>query len=66
MKPYTILSICTLALASCAGSGNKGADTTKTTAGDTSAEASATWNAPAQNMEYCFIHTEGTSNQQCI
>ncbi len=61
MKPYTLLSICALALASCSGSGNKGADTTKVTVGDTS--KAATLNTPAQNMEYCFLRTEGTSNQ---
>lgn len=62
MKPYTILSMCALALASCTGNGNKGTDTTKAaTAADTS--KAATLNAPAQNMEYCFLRTEGTSNQ---
>ncbi|MCO5934509.1 hypothetical protein NAF17_03060 [Mucilaginibacter sp. RB4R14] len=61
MKPYTILSICALALASCTGNGNKGSDTTKTVAEDTS--KGARLNAPAQNMEYCFLRTEGTSNQ---
>jgi hypothetical protein len=61
MKPYTILSMCALALASCTGNGNKGTDTTKAAAGDTS--KAATLNAPAQNMEYCFLRTEGTSNQ---
>ncbi|MEB0263593.1 MULTISPECIES: hypothetical protein [unclassified Mucilaginibacter] len=61
MKLYTILSICALALASCTGNGNKGTDTTKTVAEDTS--KAATLNAPAQNMEYCFLLTEGTSNQ---
>jgi hypothetical protein len=61
MKPYTILSICVLALASCSGNGNKGADTTQAAAGDSS--KAATLNAPAQSMEYCFLRTEGTSNQ---
>lgn len=61
MKPYTIVSMCALALASCTGNGNKGADTTKAAPGDTS--KAATLNAPAQNMEYCFLRTEGISNQ---
>ncbi|MES2266294.1 MAG: hypothetical protein V4520_06020 [Bacteroidota bacterium] len=62
MKLYTLLSMCVLALASCAGNGNKNADTAQTaTAEDTS--NAATLNAPAQNMEYCFLRTEGTSNQ---
>ncbi len=61
MKPYTILSMCALALASCGGNGNKGTDTTKVATEDTS--KAATLNAPAQNMEYCFLRTEGTSNQ---
>ncbi|MDB5128815.1 hypothetical protein [Mucilaginibacter sp.] len=61
MKLYTIISLCTLALASCAGNGNKSADTTKTAAEDTAYASKL--NAPAQNMEYCFIRTEGTSNQ---
>jgi len=61
MKPYTILSMCALALASCTGNGNKTTDTTKIAGGDTTKEA--TLNAPAQNMEYCFLRTEGTSNQ---
>ena len=53
--------MCTLALASCAGNGNKGADTTLNAANDTSDNHKP--NTPAQNMEYCFIRTEGTSNQ---
>ena len=61
MKLYTIISLCTLALASCAGNGNNSADTTKTAAEDTAQAGKL--NAPAQNMEYCFIRTEGTSNQ---
>jgi hypothetical protein len=61
MKPYIILSICALGLASCGGNGNKGTDTTKAATADTS--KAATLNAPAQNMEYCFMRTEGTSNQ---
>ncbi|RYU86523.1 hypothetical protein EWM62_17875 [Mucilaginibacter terrigena] len=60
MKPYTIISICALALASCTGNGNKNADTTKMAAADT---ADGGLTAPAQDMEYCFIRTEGTSNQ---
>jgi hypothetical protein len=61
MKLYTILSICALGLASCTGSGKKTTDTTKVATEDTS--KGATLNAPAQNMEYCFLRTEGTSNQ---
>ncbi|RFZ94736.1 hypothetical protein D0C36_04145 [Mucilaginibacter conchicola] len=59
MKPYVI--ICALALASCAGNGDKKADTTATATGDTAATSGM--KAPAQDMDYCFIHTEGTSNQ---
>ena len=54
--------MCALALASCTGNGNKSADSTKnTTAEDTS--NTATLKGPAQNMDYCFLRTEGTSNQ---
>lgn len=61
MKLYTILSICALGLASCGGNGKKTADTTKAAAADTS--KAAPLNAPSQNTEYCFLRTEGTSNQ---
>ncbi|MFD0792182.1 hypothetical protein ACFQZX_01060 [Mucilaginibacter litoreus] len=59
MKRYII--IFAFAMASCAGNGNKGTDTTMVSPQHTSDTAAL--NAPAQNMEYCFIHTEGTSNQ---
>jgi len=59
MKYYVI--ICALALASCSGNGNKGTDTTATEGKDTALATKA--NTPAQNMEYCFIHTDGTSAQ---
>jgi hypothetical protein len=61
MKPYTIISMCALALASCTGNGNKNADTTKAATADTSEAGKL--KTPAQNMEYCFIRTDGTSNQ---
>jgi len=61
MKAYNIMSICALALASCAGNENKTADTTKAVSTDTAKDI--TLNAPAQNMDYCFLRTEGTSNQ---
>ena len=61
MKPYTIISMCALALASCTGNGNKGTDTAQTAGADTA--KADTLSGPAQNMEYCFIRTEGTSNQ---
>jgi hypothetical protein len=56
---YGIIA-CAMTLASCAGNGNKSADTTKT---ENSADTTAKLSAPAQNMEYCFIHTDGTSSQ---
>jgi len=59
MKPYVI--ICALALASCAGNGNKKADTTTAIIGDTTAKS--VMKSPAQDMDYCFVRTEGTSNQ---
>nr|WP_294947835.1 hypothetical protein [uncultured Mucilaginibacter sp.] len=57
MKHYLIIA-CALALASCAGNGKKGADTLQT---DSSKDTSRTakMNTPAQNMEYCFLHTDG-------
>lgn len=60
MKPYVI--ICAMAFASCAGNGNNGADTLKTDSGTDTSYATKL-NTPAQNMEYCFIHTDGTSAQ---
>lgn len=59
MKPYTIISMCALALASCTGNSTKSVDTT-TTADTTKADM---LNSPSQNMEYCFLRTEGSNNQ---
>lgn len=59
MKPYFL--VCALALASCAGNGEKKSDTTANVSGDTTAKSEM--KAPAQNMDYCFIRKEGTSNQ---
>ncbi|QHS57603.1 hypothetical protein GWR56_19390 [Mucilaginibacter sp. 14171R-50] len=61
MKPYTVIGLCALALASCTGNGNKNADTTAAISKDTMQAGQL--DAPAQNMEYCFLRTEGTSNQ---
>ncbi|MBD1395019.1 hypothetical protein [Mucilaginibacter glaciei] len=60
MKPYLI--ICALALASCAGSGSKnGGDNLQADSGKKDTSAATKLNTPAQNMEYCFIHTDGKS-----
>lgn len=62
MKPYIIL--CALALASCAGNGNKGAtDTLKADSGKMDTSYATKANTPAQNMEYCFVHTDGAAGQ---
>ena len=58
MKQYLYIGV--LALASCAGNASKTADTVKTQE-DTS--LATTVNTPAQNMEYCFVHTDGTNAQ---
>lgn len=61
MKYYAI--VCALALASCSGNGRKSGDSV--TNGDTARDTSLATglNTPAQNMEYCFVHTDGTSAQ---
>ncbi|MBL4677024.1 MAG: hypothetical protein JKY70_12585 [Mucilaginibacter sp.] len=59
MKPYVI--ICALALASCAGNGDKKSDTSANASADTAGKPQI--QAPAQDMDYCFLRTEGTSNQ---
>jgi len=61
MKQYVI--ICALALASCAGSSQKGADTVKTDSSQVDTAVASNLSTPAQNMEYCFVRTEGTSAQ---
>ncbi|OOQ61096.1 hypothetical protein [Mucilaginibacter pedocola] len=62
MKPYMI--VCALALAGCAGNGNKGAaDSAKADSLKIDSAAASTSGAPAQNMEYCFVHTDGTAGQ---
>jgi hypothetical protein len=58
MKRYLYIGV--LAFASCTGDATRTADTV-TTKGDTS--LTTTINTPAQNMEYCFVHTDGTSAQ---
>ncbi|WP_374951755.1 hypothetical protein [Mucilaginibacter sp.] len=58
MKPYII--IFTLALASCAGNGSKNNnDTLAADSGKKDTSAATRLNTPAQNMEYCFVHTDG-------
>jgi hypothetical protein len=62
MKPYIL--ICVLALASCTGNGTKNSnDTIKSTNDQEDASQATTLNTPAQNMEYCFMHTDGTNSQ---
>jgi hypothetical protein len=61
MKKY--LFICALGLASCAGNGTKTADTVKTDSAATDTSNTVQLNTPAQNMEYCFVHTDGASAQ---
>jgi len=56
MKPYIL--IVALALASCTGNNDKTADTLKADSGKADS-ANAKLKAPAQNMEYCFLHTDG-------
>ncbi|TWR29006.1 hypothetical protein FPZ43_12145 [Mucilaginibacter pallidiroseus] len=60
MKKYFFISM--LALASCAGNAKKDGDTTANAGQDTTAVVTAA-ETPAQNMEYCFVHTDGTSAQ---
>jgi hypothetical protein len=62
MRRYVILLAA--AMASCAGNkGEKNADSlaTNSSKGDTSYAAKL--NTPAQNMEYCFLRTEGAGSQ---
>jgi hypothetical protein len=62
MKPYIIL--CAMALASCAGNGKKEtADTLTADSGKKDTSYAGSTNTPAQNMEYCFVHTDGTAAQ---
>ncbi|HEK19301.1 hypothetical protein [Mucilaginibacter sp.] len=58
MKKY--FSICAIALASCTSNSNsnKAADSVKV---DT--ENNAAMKTPVQDMEYCFMRTDGTDNQ---
>jgi len=58
MKKYVV--ICAMALASCAGNNQK-ADSVKTDS--TTMDTSTKPNIPAQDMEYCFIRTDGTAAQ---
>ncbi|MBD1366439.1 hypothetical protein IDJ77_21680 [Mucilaginibacter sp. ZT4R22] len=61
MKSYFMIGM--LALASCAGNGKKGADTVQMDSGKTDTAYASKTNTPAQNMEYCFVHTDGTAAQ---
>jgi hypothetical protein len=62
MKPYIL--ICVLALASCTGNGTKNSnDIIKSTNDQEYTSQATTLNTSAQNMEYCFIHTDGTNAQ---
>lgn len=62
MKPYILL--CLLGLASCTGNGTKISEDTLKGMNDQEDTSQATMlNTPAQNMEYCFIHTDGTNAQ---
>jgi hypothetical protein len=62
MKLY--LLICVLGLASCAGNGTRNnGDTLKGTIGREETLQATALNTPAQNMEYCFIHTDGANAQ---
>lgn len=60
MKRYVIISA--LALASCAGNGTKnGNDSLAADSSKKDTVAATKLNTPAQNMEYCFIHTDGNN-----
>ncbi|RFZ85437.1 hypothetical protein DYU05_07525 [Mucilaginibacter terrenus] len=51
-------------MASCAGNkSEKNADSLATDSGKGDTSYAAKLNTPAQNMEYCFLRTEGTENQ---
>ncbi|PAW93809.1 hypothetical protein CKK33_10000 [Mucilaginibacter sp. MD40] len=58
MKKY--FAICAIALASCTSNSNsnKAADSAKVDTGK-----KAAMSTPAQDMEYCFMRTDGTNNQ---
>jgi hypothetical protein len=62
MKPYIL--ICLLGLASCSSNGTKNSvDTVRGTNNQKDTSQATMLNTPAQNMEYCFIHTDGTNAQ---
>jgi hypothetical protein len=61
MKQYVV--ICAFAFASCAGNSQKGADTVITDSSQADTALATNLNTPAQNMEYCFMRTEGTNAQ---
>jgi hypothetical protein len=58
MKLYIL--ICVLALASCTGNGTKNSNDTND---QEDISQATTLNTPAQNMEYCFMHTDGSNSQ---
>ncbi|MDB5001533.1 MAG: hypothetical protein JWR76_2610 [Mucilaginibacter sp.] len=62
MKSYIL--ICMLGLASCTSNGAKNnVDTVRGTNEQKDTLQATRLNTPAQNMEYCFIHTDGTNAQ---
>ncbi|MDB5063205.1 MAG: hypothetical protein JWP67_3048, partial [Mucilaginibacter sp.] len=62
MKSYIL--ICMLGLASCTSNGAKNSvDTVRDTNEQKDTLQATRLNTPAQNMEYCFIHTDGTNAQ---
>ena len=61
MKPYLLIGA--LALASCTGNGKKNGNTLQAKNGQGDTSYASKLNTPAQNMEYCFIHTDGTNAQ---
>ena len=58
MKHYMIIA-CAMALASCGSSGKKAGDTEQTDSSKNDTSAATKLNTPAENMEYCFLHTDG-------
>ena len=62
MRSYIVL--CAMALASCTGSGKKKITDSATMDSVKKDSANlAALNTHTQNMEYCFVHTDGTAAQ---